>query len=53
MVTRQFVRVFGLNNSVHGCLDCLPRHRLSKGDAAKHPDTDDTDRQFTSWNTDG
>ena len=34
-VSRSFVRVFGMENSVHGCLDCLPRSRLSNGDAAK------------------
>jgi hypothetical protein len=34
-VTRQFVRVFGASNRVHGCLDCLTRQRLADGDAAK------------------
>lgn len=34
-VTRQFVRVFGASDRVHGCLDCLTRQRLADGDAAK------------------
>jgi len=34
-VSRTFIRVFGMGDTVHGCLDCLPRRRLSRGDAAK------------------
>jgi hypothetical protein len=34
-VSRQFVRVFGIGDTVHGCLDCLPRNRLSSGEAAQ------------------
>jgi hypothetical protein len=37
-VSRRFVRVFGLDDSVHGCLDCLPRNRLSSGEAARRSD---------------
>ncbi|WP_435160182.1 DUF7563 family protein [Halorubrum sp. SY-15] len=34
-VSHSFVRVFGLEGEVHGCLDCRPRRELSQGDAAK------------------
>ncbi|MFW6317195.1 MAG: DUF7563 family protein [Halorubrum sp.] len=37
-VSRRFVRVFGMGDTVHGCLDCLPRNRLSSGDAARRED---------------
>ena len=40
-VSRSFVRVFGAGNAVHGCLDCLPRQRLSDGDAAIQADEGD------------
>lgn len=39
-VSRQFVRVFGVSNRVHGCLDCLTRQRLAEGDAAKRTEAD-------------
>lgn len=34
-VSRQFIRVFGTNNTVHGCLECLTRNELALGRAAK------------------
>ncbi|WP_435074259.1 DUF7563 family protein [Halorubrum sp. HHNYT27] len=37
-VSRQFVRVFGIGDTVHGCLDCLPRNQLSSGEAARRTD---------------
>ncbi|MFO8116555.1 MAG: hypothetical protein R6U01_14560 [Halorubrum sp.] len=37
-VSRRFVRVFGMGDTVRGCLDCLPRNRLSSGDAARRED---------------
>ncbi|WP_418286679.1 DUF7563 family protein [Halorubrum sp. DTA46] len=39
-VSRQFVRVFGLGGTVHGCLECLPRNRLSSGEAARQENVD-------------
>lgn len=49
-VSRSFIRVFGVKNEVHGCIDCLPRERLSNGEAAKESDggpiQDDTQ---TAW----
>ncbi|WP_449405041.1 DUF7563 family protein [Halorubrum depositum] len=39
-VSRRFVRVFGMGDTVHGCLDCLPRNRLSNGEAARRDDAD-------------
>ena len=41
-VSRSFVRVFGVDNEVHGCLDCLSRTRLSSGDAARREDVEST-----------
>ena len=45
-VTRQFVRVFGASNRVHGCLDCLTRQRLADGEAARG---DGADRAGSDW----
>jgi len=45
-VSRRFVRVFGVEGTVHGCLDCLPRNELASGDAAKR---DPGDQGRTSW----
>ncbi|WP_197052376.1 DUF7563 family protein [Halobellus rufus] len=33
-VSKQFVRVFGFDNTVHGCLNCLTRTELAVGKAA-------------------
>ncbi|RLM54052.1 hypothetical protein DVK02_11540 [Halobellus sp. Atlit-31R] len=45
-VSRQFVRVFGFDNTVHGCLNCLTRTQLAVGEAAMRDggDTDDVAR---------
>ncbi|MGM0447695.1 MAG: DUF7563 family protein [Methanobacteriota archaeon] len=45
-VTRQFVRVFGASNRVHGCLDCLTRQRLADGEAAER---DGADQAGSDW----
>ena len=45
-VTRQFVRVFGASNRVHGCLDCLTRQRLADGEAARRGGAD---RPGSDW----
>lgn len=33
-VSQQFVRVFGLDDGVHGCIDCMTRTELSEGMSA-------------------
>lgn len=38
-VSKQFVRVFGVGNTVHGCLDCLTRKELAGGEAAARDET--------------
>lgn len=49
-VTRRFVQVFGIDDSVHGCLNCLPRKRLSNGDAAKRQGAvEDATETRTEW----
>jgi hypothetical protein len=48
-VSQQFVRVFGMGNTVHGCLDCRPRRELSQGAAAQR-DSEKTDSDtLTAW----
>ncbi|WP_096388796.1 DUF7563 family protein [Halopenitus persicus] len=37
-VSRRFIRVFGVEDEVHGCLGCLHRDQLSNGEAAKESD---------------
>lgn len=34
-MSRKFIRVFGAENSVHGCLECLTRAELAVGQAAE------------------
>lgn len=46
-VSRSFVRVFAVGDTVHGCLDCLPRNRISEGAAAKP--LDDSEDQQVIW----
>lgn len=46
-VSSSFVRVFAIGETVHGCLECLPRSQLSDGAAAKRMD-DDEERQV-AW----
>lgn len=51
-VSRTFVRVFGIGDAVHGCLDCLPRRRLSQGDAAKRgAHVEDDEERQTAWHS--
>ncbi|WP_418280215.1 DUF7563 family protein [Halorubrum sp. DTA98] len=57
-VSTQFVRVFGTENAVHGCLDCLTRHQLAIGEAAIRPDVNaDTGNEtvgtYLQWDRDG
>ncbi|WP_336023568.1 DUF7563 family protein [Halobellus salinisoli] len=40
-VSKQFVRVFGLDNTVHGCLNCLTRTELAVGEAAMRTETEE------------
>lgn len=47
-VSDSFVRVFGLDDVVHGCLNCLPRNRLSSGEAAR-PEDVSTEPDLTAW----
>lgn len=52
-VSRQFVRVFGMGDTVDGCLDCRSRRELSQGDAARR-NTDTTDGDIlTAWGSNG
>ncbi|TQQ79312.1 hypothetical protein EGH24_11820 [Halonotius terrestris] len=52
-VSRRFIRVFGMGDTVHGCLDCRPRRELSQGDAARR-DTDTADGDtLTAWKRSG
>ncbi|QCC49299.1 DUF7563 family protein [Halobellus limi] len=37
-VSKQFIRVFGVDNTVHGCLNCLTRTQLAIGEAAVRGD---------------
>lgn len=34
-VSRRFIRVFGVDNAVHGCLECTKRAELTVGRAAE------------------
>jgi len=47
-VSESFVRVFGLDDVVHGCLNCLPRNRLSSGEAAR-PENVSSESESTAW----
>ncbi|MGQ4556052.1 DUF7563 family protein [Halobellus sp. GM3] len=40
-VSKQFVRVFGVENTVHGCINCLTRTQLAVGEAAIRSDGGD------------
>lgn len=52
-VSTQFVRVFGAENVVHGCIDCLTRDQLSKGEAAIRSDGEaDAVGTYTRWEYD-
>lgn len=46
-VSSSFVRVFAMGETVHGCLNCLPRNRISEGEAAKR--VDETEEQQVAW----
>lgn len=46
-VSSSFVRVFAIGETVHGCLDCLPRNRISEGAAAKR--MSDSEEQQVAW----
>jgi len=51
-VSKQFVRVFGLDNTVHGCLNCLTRTELAIGEAAIRNDRDEeTSDEAIRWPT--
>lgn len=57
-VSSRFVRVFGVGNTVYGCLECLTRQQLSVGKAAIRPDGGaetgaGTDETYTRWEHDG
>lgn len=47
-VSRSFVRVFAIGETVHGCLDCLSRSEISSGKAAKRSGSEDEEQQ-TAW----
>ena len=51
-VSKRFVRVFGLDDAVHGCLDCLTRTELALGDAALRRDTTEGGHRVR-WRSDG
>jgi len=44
-VSKQFVRVFGLDNTVHGCLNCLTRTELAVGEAATRAEAERNDQR--------
>jgi hypothetical protein len=46
-VSKQFVRVFGVENSVHGCINCLTRTELAVGEAALR--TEDSGDSGVRW----
>jgi hypothetical protein len=46
-VSKQFVRVFGVENSVHGCINCLTRTELAVGEAAMR--TEDGEDTGVRW----
>ena len=48
-VSKQFVRVFGVENSVYGCLDCLTRAELAEGEAATPSDAESSDQWGSSY----
>jgi len=50
-VSTGFVRVFGYDDAVHGCLECLTRTELAVGDAA-HRSESETE-SGVRWNSDG
>ncbi|WP_425601429.1 DUF7563 family protein [Halobellus litoreus] len=51
-VSKQFIRVFGVDNTVHGCLNCLTRTQLAVGEAATRGDrSDETHDQKIRWPT--
>ena len=48
-VSKQFVRVFGFDNTVHGCLNCLTRTQLAVGEAALREESDETGATRVKW----
>ncbi|TQQ80227.1 DUF7563 family protein [Halonotius roseus] len=48
-VSQQFVRVFGIGKTVHGCLNCRPRRELSQGDAAQRESNHHDSETLTTW----
>lgn len=49
-VSNRFVRVFGYDDAVYGCLDCLTRTELAVGKAALRPDERD---HYVRWGAAG
>ena len=57
-VSTRFVRVFGAEDTVHGCLGCLTRRQLAVGEAAIRSDadsgsSDDRRQTYTQWDPHG
>lgn len=48
-VSQQFVRVFGIGKTVHGCLNCRPRRELSQGAAARRESNHSDSETLTTW----